>query len=200
MSIIRRRDADEILTGIVVSAVTQVQGVIDCSLSVAPFIDDINRGLRQIGDELKADEIAADCVEFTVTSFASDVRVEAGPVMARDFEPPTLSTRGTSTAGGEAVHKSIDLTVAGQKRYAYEGTRVKVPWVLGLTDGCFTDEWRSAAMRVRALAARGKLNFFMAYLGNADVAQLSELCPPDQPPLPLDQTKFSDYFKWVSRR
>jgi uncharacterized protein YegL len=198
MSIILHRDAAELVTGTVVSgAITQAVILPDRSDSIKPFINQANEGLAKLAGELKADEIATDAVELTIVSYGGDVRIDAGPVMARDVPPVTLLPGG-NTPGGEAVHRALDVILAGEQRYAYEGVRVKVPWLLGWTDGCFTDEWRSAAVRVRELAARGKLNFFMAYLGNANVAQLSELCPPDQPPLPLDQAKFSDYFKWVS--
>jgi uncharacterized protein YegL len=198
MSIVLSRNSSDLVSSTLVSgAVTQAVILADRSDSTSPFIEQVNKGLGQTRGELAADEIAADSVDVTVISYGGDVRIDAGPVIARNL-PELHLTAGGNTPAGEAVHRALDLIETEQHRYAHEGTRVKVPWMFGYTDGCFTDEWRSAASRVRDLAARGKLNFFMAYFGNADVAQLSELCPPDQPPLPLDQTKFANYFAWFS--
>ena len=192
------RDAGDLgLDHVTSGPITQVSVGLDRSWSIRHHIGEINRGMRQLVDELSADEYALDGVDLSQYSFGGDVRRDAGPALVRDFQAVTLSA-GNGTPLGEAVHTMLDDQEASKERYRYNGTRLKVPSIFGLTDGNPTDEWRTAAQRVRELAAKGELNFFLAYLGDASVETLREICPPDQPPLPLDQTKFKEFFRWMS--
>lgn len=183
----------EVLSGPAVIA----DAVLDRSSSMTHVIEKVNRGMEALVNDLRADETAVDSVVLSQTSFGGDVRTDVARTSARGFSPAPL-TAGGNTPMGEAIRSVLDSQDVSLQRYSYEGTRVKVPWIVMLTDGEGTDEWRSAAARTRELAGAGKLNFLCVYLGQANVANLREFCAPEQPPLALDETKFSDFFSWLS--
>lgn len=170
---------------------------VDCSGSMGGVIDAANAGFKQAVTEMAGDEIACDSVVLSQYAFGGTAYKVAGPALPRDLRPKPLVAHG-GTPGGAVVRMMLDDTAREQRAFAYEGTRVKVPWIFLVTDGGFTDDWQAAAKRARSLATAGKLNLLVAYLGSADIGQMTQMCADDQPPLPLDQLKFADFFKWVT--
>lgn len=179
-------------------AATIAKIAIDCSDSMSGVIAQANAGLDQAVTEMANDEIACDRVVLSQYAFGGTAYKVAGPALPRDLKTKHLSAGG-GTPGGEVLSLMLADLIREQQGFAYEGTRVKIPWFILTTDGAFNDaDWQTPAKRVRDLAVAGKLNMLVAYHGAADVAQLTLMCAPDQPPMPLDQTKFADFFKWVT--
>lgn len=171
---------------------------LDRSSSEAKYMHEINAGFARCVADMKADEVAPSMVDLYQYSFNEQVTLDAGPVLVRDFKPVTLTASGTTSLGA-AINRILDDLEASEARYAYNGVRLKVPWLWVLTDAQPTDDISRAAARVRQLAAAGELNFLAVGVGDVDMNMLAAICPPNQRPKLLNDTKFSEFFDYMSK-
>src|SRR5262249_32742575 len=111
------------------------------------------------------------------------------------FTPPTLSADG-KTPMGEAIELALDLVDRRKGDYKENGISYYQPWVLLITDGAPTDDWKAAAQRVQSETAARRLTFFAVGVQNADMEVLSQITPRT---LKLDGLRFDDLFVWLSQ-
>lgn len=175
-------------------------------------IDELNDGLRQFSQAVKADPLASLRVEVAIIAFggtvqAIDVRSgEARPiafdaqqafVTADSFQPPTL-VAGGETPMGEAVHLGLALLRQRKDIYKQQGLDYFRPWLFLITDGQPTDEWESAAREVREEEARKGVAFFGIGVEGANMQTLASFSDQRQP-LKLRGLAFRELFQWLSK-
>lgn len=171
--------------------------LLDCSSSMTSSIDELNAAAQQLVDDLKASEMARHRADVAIVTFATTAELLTPMTIARDLAIPPMSADGR-TAMGAGIDLALDVIERRQDEYRASGVKANVPMVFLLTDGAPTDEWRAAAGRVRQLAARNKLHFFGIGTRDANMATLSEICPPERPPLRMQDGRFSELFRFVS--
>ncbi len=147
----------------------------------------LNEGLQTFKSELMSDGMATQRVEVGIVTFGP-VRVHTPFQTADAFTPPTLEANG-DTPLGAAIDQGLDLLEARKRAYKEAGIAYYRPWVFLITDGAPTDEWRSAAARVREgdSSARKSFSFFAVGVEGADMQTLTQICSPDRPPLKLQR-------------
>jgi uncharacterized protein YegL len=157
-------------------------------------IDELNAGLRQFRDELLADDLAARRVELAVVPF--------GPVSRGsqfhspyDFNPQPLSANG-DTPTGEAVEYAIELVAQQKNVYKQHGVMYYRPWIILMTDGQPTDDWRKAARLVHEGENAKAFSFFAIGVKDADVHVLQQISARE--PLRLRGLAFREFFMWLS--
>jgi uncharacterized protein YegL len=111
-------------------------------------IDQLNMGLRSFKDELVSDSLAAKRVEVAVLTFGDQVRLVSDFTDAATFEPPVL-TAGGLTPMGAAIWDALGRLTARKETYRTNGVGYYRPWVFLITDGEPTDEYETAAAKVR---------------------------------------------------
>ena len=162
-------------------------------------INELNAGLRTFKDELCADPLAAKRVEVAVVAFNDSPRTVTDFCSPTDFNPPTLTTGGT-TAMGAAIRDALSLLESRKAVYDANGISRLRPWVFLITDGEPTDEYHSAAQLVRDGEAAGKFGFFAVAVGSdANMQKLADIAPASRPPVKLDGLRFRDLFVWLSK-
>ena len=93
--------------------------------------------------------------------------------------------RKAKTSLGQAVHWGIDLLEQRRRQYREYGVPSFRPWIFLITDGKPTDEWESAARRVRQGEAAGTFCFHAVGVEGADLGALQVLT--GRPPYCLQQ-------------
>jgi len=157
-------------------------------------IDELNAGIRQLRDELFADDMAQKRVEVAIIGF--------GPVQTLSefqtpdvFQPPTLAAGG-DTPIGAAIEAGLSLLDQRKQTYRNNGVTYYRPWVFLITDGGPTDYWQAAAERVKQGEASNHFSFFAVGVEGARMDILAQLTSRE--PLKLQELRFRDLFKWLS--
>jgi uncharacterized protein YegL len=157
-------------------------------------IDELNAGIRQLRDELFADEMAQKRVEVAIIGF--------GPVQTLSdfqtpdvFQPPTLAASG-DTPIGAAIEAGLNLLDQRKQTYRNNGVTYYRPWVFLITDGGPTDYWQAAAERVKQGEASNHFSFFAVGVEGARMDVLAQITSRE--PLKLQELRFRDLFKWLS--
>jgi uncharacterized protein YegL len=157
-------------------------------------IDELNAGIRQLRDELFADDMAQKRVEVAIIGF--------GPVQTLSdfqtpdvFQPPTLAASG-DTPIGAAIEAGLNLLDQRKQTYRNNGVTYYRPWVFLITDGGPTDYWQAAAERVKQGEASNHFSFFAVGVEGARMDILAQMTSRE--PLKLQELRFRDLFKWLS--
>ncbi|NET52985.1 MAG: VWA domain-containing protein, partial [Merismopedia sp. SIO2A8] len=97
-----------------------------------------------------------------------------------------------------AIAYAIQLLNQRKTMYKEYGIQYYRPWIFLITDGAPTDDWISAARRVREGEAKQEFCFFSVGVEGADMETLQQIAPPQRPPVRLNGLNFQDMFVWLS--
>jgi len=157
-------------------------------------IDELNAGIRQLRDELFADDMAQKRVEVAIIGF-DPVQTLSEFQTPDVFQPPTLAASG-DTPIGAAIEAGLNLLDQRKQTYRNNGVTYYRPWVFLITDGGPTDYWQAAAERVKQGEASNHFSFFAVGVEGARMDILAQLTSRE--PLKLQELRFRDLFKWLS--
>jgi uncharacterized protein YegL len=166
------------------------------SMSGEP-INELNKGIASFRDSILMDEVAALRVEVAIITFGNQEKLVHDFSTAPHFKPNDLKANG-NTPMGAAINLALDVLDERKKVYKENGIPYYQPWIMLITDGEPTDDYKRAAQRVRAAASQRKLSFYCVAVKNADLKILTEIAPLETPPLPLEGLRFKELFKWLS--
>ena len=158
-------------------------------------MDQLNEAMRVYLRDVCGDSLAAKRVEVAVVTFGAQVTTAADFASPDRVEVPTLIASG-ATPMGAALERAIDMVTARKRRYKEAGVQYYRPWLLLITDGAPTDDWRSAAQSIRAGEAAGAFTCFAVGVEDADLTVLGQIAT--RPPLKLKGLEFRELFMWLS--
>lgn len=165
------------------------------SMSGQP-IAELNAGLLELDNALKADRLAALRVELAMVTFGGTV-AKTDFVTADAFHPPILSANG-GTPMGAAVHKALDILRDRKETYKRNGLDYFRPWLFLISDGAPTDAWESAADHARDEEERKGVSVYAIGVQEANLQILARFSAA-RPPLMLKGLAFRDLFQWLSK-
>ena len=165
------------------------------SMGGAP-ITQLNAGVQLLRDELRADLLAAKRVELAIVTFGP-VRDLTGFVGAESFVAPVLDANG-DTPIGAAIQTGIDLLADRKQEYRNAGVGFYRPWIILITDGAPTDDWKAAARLVHQGEADRAFSFYAIGVEGASMDVLNQISPPARAALKLKGLSFKELFLWLS--
>jgi uncharacterized protein YegL len=167
------------------------------SMSGQP-IQELNRGVAAFKEDLLSDAQASLSVELAIIRFGSSVSLIQDFVTIEDFTPPTLTTDG-ATPMGKALDIALDTLENRKALYRDNSVPYYRPWVFLITDGAPTDDWQSAAKRLREAEDSRQLLFFAIGVTGADFDFLRQISSPERLPMELFNIEdFRKFFLWLS--
>ena len=164
------------------------------SMAGAP-IDQLNAGLADFKNALMDDSIAMKRVEVAVVTFGP-VKIESTFHTAPNFFPP-IFTANSDTPMGAAIKQGLDMLRQRKDEYRANGIAYYRPWIILITDGAPTDEWKSVTALIKDGEKSKSFVFFAVGIGGADMNILRQI-NVDREPLKLQGLKFRELFKWLS--
>lgn len=166
------------------------------SMSGKP-IQELNRGIAAFKEDVLKDTQASLGVEVAIVKIGPVVQLIQDFVTVDNFTPPILEASG-QTPMGAGIEYTLDLLEDRKETYKANGIQYYRPWVFLITDGAPTDDWQSAAQRVRENEANNRLSFFAVAVQGADINTLQQIAPSERPPILLDGLDFRALFEWLS--
>ena len=162
-------------------------------------INELNAAIRQFVEELKQDEVASCSVELEIISFDSSAQVVTPFTAIRDLNSAPILHANGFTSMGAGLDLATQELKARRKLYKKNGCSAYKPWVVLMTDGGPTDNWRQAAATMRELGEQKEIWYMGVEIGpNVDHDTMCQIMPQNSPPLKLDGLRFRDFFKWLS--
>lgn len=158
----------------------------------------LTAGLTDFKAAVLQDEQAALRVDVAIVTFGP-VQLVQDFVTIDQFVPPNLQAQGL-TPMGEAITYALDLLEKRKITYRNNGIQYYRPWVFLITDGAPNPDspWQRAAEQIKTAEQQRKLSFFAVGVQGADMATLSQIVPPERPPLLLKGLDFKSMFEWLS--
>lgn len=164
----------------------------------------LNDGLKLLKDEIGTDELASKRVDLAVVTFGDTVSVIHDFSSVDAFDPAPLIASG-STPMGEAIIRAMDLLEQRKQHYKAQGIDYYRPWLFMITDGEPTDmapgdaSWNEVTKRVRDGESNKKFMFFAVAVEPSNSETLTQIAPPNRPPVKLKRGKFKEMFQWLSK-
>ena len=168
--------------------------LIDCSESMAgTAIKDVNRAVQDMVRELCAKPNVLDTVAMSVITFSNDARLVVPLTPIEFFQIPPLTIRP-----GTSLGRALDLLASCVKTDVVRTTKDRKgdwrPLVFLFTDGQPTDDWRSAAERLKALTSPKIANIYAIGSGiDVDYSVLHEITD-----IVLNAVDINKAFVWIT--
>ncbi len=173
--------------------------LLDTSASMSgQRIQQLNQAVAAFQSDVFRDEMAALRVEVAVVTFGP-VKLTQAFVTIDQFRPPHFQAQGM-TPLAEAILYGLELIETRKQVYRDQGVQYYRPWLFLVSDGAPNQgsPWPEAAQKIRESEQAGKILFFAVGVQGASMEILTQIAPPERPPLTLDGLRFKDMFLWLS--
>jgi uncharacterized protein YegL len=164
-------------------------------------IDELNKGIELLYEEISKDDLASQRVELAIVAFHDEVEVmQDFMTIGKETRPPHLEAGG-GTEMCQAINRAMSMLEDRKRRYRDNGVPYYRPWLMLITDGAPNDRHliQSTGQVVQQAFQQRQLTFFAIGTEDADFQVLNQLAPQEYPPKKLAGLKFSDLFSWLSR-
>lgn len=170
------------------------------SMSEDSRIDILNEALAEYKVQVSAHNLASLRADTALVSFNHSAEYTYFSSV-QDFSPPELFASG-GTKISLAVHTALDLLEGRRREYAENGISSYPAFCILLTDGRAEhdsdEELAEVKERIVAAEAAREASFFAFAVGEADLTQLLQICPPHRPPRHIGQAEnIAGVIKWV---
>lgn len=173
--------------------------VLDTSGSMAgDKIEELNKGIEIFYDAVMGSEEAKYSVDLSIVSFGKN-----GVNTVLDFDMitnqilPQLEADNL-TPMGEGIKSALNILDKRKEEYKKYGNEYYQPWMVLMTDGYPTDEYKGVAVEVSNRVNQKKLSIFPIAIGDADISVIEEFSPKRKA-LRLKGLNFVEFFEWLSQ-
>ncbi|MDQ0248401.1 uncharacterized protein YegL [Sphingomonas kyeonggiensis] len=164
-------------------------------------IDQIHQGLEKLKALIKRDSLVASRVCISVITFGGKgpepVTLVQDFIDGTDFDQQITLTAGGLTPMGGAVELALDKQEQFKRDMRASGGTYKRPWIVLMTDGAPTDDYKAVAARCAQMVSQGKLLFWPLATDGADHDVLLEFAGPDGHVFDVAGADLSSMFEWV---
>lgn len=161
-------------------------------------IKELNNGLKSFYEDISSDQTSSQRIEMSIVTFNHLVKTLQEPSLVGNFTMPILEAGG-STAMVSAIKEAIDIVEARKKWYKDTNQTYYRPWIILMTDGVPDEDQDivGLAKRIQDDTTNKRYAFLPIGVEGADMRILDQI-KGLIPPMKLQGTKFSSFFKWLS--
>lgn len=159
-------------------------------------IAELNSAIKSFKEDLMTDDLSRKRVEVAIVTFGENVQVLNGFQTADNFQPSTFTANG-ATPMGEAIEKAIQILEERKSQIRNHGVHLYRPWIVLITDGAPTDEWKKAAELVR-IGERDKNFVFFSFGVTGYNEQVLAEISVREPVRVANSAQFKNLFRWLS--
>jgi uncharacterized protein YegL len=174
--------------------------VIDGSASMhGEPINELNKGLVILEEELKKDDTASQRVQLLVIRLGDDAKTEilVDWTDAIDFKAPKIIANG-NTPLGKAMQLALNKIEEQKENYRNNNIPYNRPWVFLITDGVPNDRgWEDIASECRSAENESKVTIFCIGTKDADFEALGQFSNKNS--MELKGLQFRELFLWLSK-
>ena len=174
--------------------------VLDVSGSmIGSPIQELNKGLQDFYEEISNDPTTSQRLEVALVTFSHVVSTIQSPALVENFTMPKLIASG-STATVNAVRDAIDIVTARKAWYKTTNQTYYRPWIILMTDGEPDDDQDVDGLAQQIKQDTTNKSYMFLPIGVGEDANMEILAKMQGniPPMKLQGTKFSSFFKWLS--
>ena len=167
------------------------------SMSGKP-IEELNKGLQEVYTDIVSNEATSQRLEVSLITFNHIVKTRQEPALVENFSMPTLEASG-STAMVNAVNEAINKVAARKQWYKDTNQPYYRPWIILMTDGepDSDQDVNGLSKRIQQDTANKRYAFVPIGVQGANM-QILDKIKGNIPPMKLQGTKFSSFFRWLS--
>ena len=167
------------------------------SMSGKP-IEELNKGLQEFYTDIVSNEATSQRLEVSLITFNHIVKTRQEPALVENFSMPTLEASG-STAMVNAVNEAINKVAARKQWYKDTNQPYYRPWIILMTDGepDSDQDVNGLSKRIQQDTANKRYAFVPIGVQGANM-QILDKIKGNIPPMKLQGTKFSSFFRWLS--
>lgn len=170
------------------------------SMCGAP-IQELNKGLNQFLEEMRADELTRDSVEVAVVTFSDQVNC-VSPFQSVDTTQIAPLDGNGCTYMGEGLQLSLTMLERRKAQYQATGVDYYQPILVVMSDGAPNGNPRilkEAEQRLQELCQARRLTVISVGIGAwADMVKMNQLCP-SRDAVRLHGMQFREFFAWLSQ-
>lgn len=162
-------------------------------------IQELNQGLQAFYEEISNDMTTSQRLEVAIITFNHVVDTIQSPALIENFTMPELTASGT-TATVNAVRDAIELLSARKAWYKTTNQTYYRPWIILMTDGEPDDDQDVDSLSQQIKQDMTNKSYMFLPIGVGKDANMEILAKMQGgiPPMKLQGTKFSSFFKWLS--
>lgn len=162
-------------------------------------IQELNQGLQDFYEDISNDPTTSQRLEVALVTFSHVVSTIQSPALVENFIMPKLMASG-STATVDAVRDAIDLVAARKAWYKTTNQAYYRPWIILMTDGEPDGDQDVDGLARQIKQDTANKNYMFLPIGVGKCANMGVLAKMQGsiPPMKLQGTKFSSFFKWLS--
>lgn len=162
-------------------------------------IRELNKGLQEFRYQVIKNETAAERLEVSIITFASEVKCIQEPTLIRNLEMPELEAFG-STQLASGVKESILKVINRKMWYRKTGQPYYRPFIILITDGDpdADQDLEELMLEINEGVNKKRFLFFPVGVEGANMDKLRQITHPSAPPMKLKGLNFIEFFQWLS--
>ena len=161
-------------------------------------IEELNRGIEAFYNSVMSSEEARFSVDLSIVSFGKGgVNKILNFDMITNQVLPRLEADDL-TPMGEGIREALNMLENRKTEYKTYGNQYYQPWLVIMTDGFPTDDYKGIAQEVSNRVLSKKLSVFPIAIGDADTNIIEEFSPKRRA-LRLKGLNFVEFFEWLSQ-
>lgn len=164
-------------------------------------IDELNAGIKELENALKADDAAISRVQICMVVVGgpnNEAELMLDWTDAGSFEAFPIRADG-STPLAEGLEIGLEMAEMAKRNLRKAGISYTRPWMIVISDGeptSLDSAWEQATTKTRTAEKERKIEIFSVGVDGADIGKLNQIS--NRPATMLDGMKFKELFVWLS--
>lgn len=161
-------------------------------------IEELNEGVKSFFNQIKSDEVAKASLELSVIGCGGtegEILLDFNSIEHQSV--PNLLASGL-TPMGSSLEKALKILKERKNIYKEMGISYYQPWLIMMTDGEPTDDYRNVVKELKTDVQNNNLTMFSIGVGNNVNKEKLKFISPTNEIFNLKGLEFMNFFNWLS--